>query len=117
MIAWIYQDAVGAIAWLGPAENESNVTMDKIKDIGSKAIKAGMQDFRAATGMPNRSRPDVDERLSKLKISLNGLAESKGLDLFYRALVPLAKRDYWTRVWILQEVCLSRDLTILCGLK
>jgi hypothetical protein len=65
--------------------------------------------------MQNWSRPDVDERLSRLKVSLNRLAEDEGLDLFHPALVPLSKRAYWSRVWVLQEISVPRIVTLICG--
>ena len=90
--------------------------MEKLRDIGEKAVDAGMQDFRA-TDMPNWFNPDLDDRLQRLKTSLAGLAEREGLEIFHPALIPLSKRTYWTRVWVLQEFSLHKAVTIQCGSK
>ena len=116
MMAKIYESSVEVLVWLGSAEDESDAAMEKLKDIGGKAVDAGMQDFRA-TDVPKWFNPDVDERLQRLKTSLGGLAEREGLELFHPALIPLSKRAYWTRVWVLQEFTIPRTMMIQCGSK
>jgi hypothetical protein len=117
LMSKIYESSAEVLVWLGPVEDDSDTAMIRLEDIGRKAIEAGIQDFRADTDMPNWSRPDVDERLRRLKVSLNRLAEDEGLDLFHPALVPLSKRAYWSRVWVLQEISVPRIVTLLCGSK
>jgi hypothetical protein len=39
------------------------------------------------------------------------LTENPGWD----ALEDLYQRDYWKRVWIVQEICLAREVIIVCG--
>jgi len=116
MMAKIYKSSIEVLAWLGLAEDESDAAMEKLEEIGGKAIEAGMHDFRA-TDMPNWFNPGVDERLQRLKTSLGGLAEREGLELFHPALIPLSKRVYWTRVWVLQEFSVAQTVTVQCGSK
>ena len=116
MMAKIYERSIEVLVWLGPAEDGSDAAVEKLEDIGEKTIRAGIQDFRA-TDIPNWLNPDVDERLQRLKTSLGGLAEREGLELFHPALIPLFKRDYWTRVWVLQEFSILKTLMIQCGSK
>ena len=116
MMAKIYERSFGVTVWLGPAADESDAAMEKIRDIGEKAIDAGMQDFRASD-MPNWFDPDLDERLQRLKTSLDGLAEREGLEIFHPALIPLSKRTYWSRVWVLQEFSIHETVIIQCGSK
>ena len=116
MMAKIYESSVEVLVWLGPAEDESDAAMEKLRDIGGKAIDAGIQDFRA-TDMPNWLDPDMDERLQRLKASLDGLAEREGLEIFHPALIPLSKRTYWSRVWVLQEFSVHKTVMIQCGSK
>lgn len=117
MMNKIYDRAVEVLVWLGPAKDDSDIAMERFEIIGKRAIEAGIQDFRASTDIPNWFSPDLDERLSRLKRSLNGLAESEGLELFHQAFVPFSKRSYWTRVWVLQEMSIPRCVTLLCGSK
>ena len=114
MMAKIYERSMGVLVWLGPAADESDAAMEKLRDIGEKAIDAGMQDFRT-TDMPNWLDPDLDERLQRLKTSLDGLAEREGLETFHPALIPLSKRTYWSRIWVLQEFSLHKTVMIQCG--
>lgn len=117
MMGKIYDRAVEVLVWLGPAKDDSDTAMKRYENIGRKAIEAGIQDFRASTDIPNWFSPARDERLNRLKQSLDGLADSEGLELFHLAFVPFSKRSYWTRVWVLQEISLPRCVTLLCGSK
>ena len=116
MMAKIYEKSVGVLVWLTPAADESDAAMEKLRDIGKKAIDAEMQDFRA-TDMPNWFNPDLEDRLQRLKTSLDGLADREGLEIFHPALIPLSKRTYWTRVWVLQEFSIHKTAKIQCGSK
>jgi len=118
MMAKIYESSVEVLVWLGPADtsNESDVAMEKFESIGSKAIDAGIQDFRAAD-MANWFEPGGDERVCRIKAPLNELAVQEGLGLFHQSMVPFSKRAYWTRVWVVQEISLPRTVTIMCGSK
>ena len=116
MMAKIYEKSVGVLVWLGPVADESDAAMEKLRDIGEKAIDAGMQDFRT-TDMPNWFNSDLEDRLQRLKTSLDGLAEREGLEIFHPALIPLSKRTYWTRIWVLQEFSIHKTAMIQCGSK
>ena len=116
MMAKIYERSIGVMVWLGPAADESDAAMEKLRDIGAKAIDAGMQDFRV-TDMPNWLDSDLDERLQRLKTSLDGLAERECPEIFHPALIPLSKRTYWSRVWVLQEFSVHKIVMIQCGSK
>jgi hypothetical protein len=36
-------------------------------------------------------------------------------DFDWKALRGLYQRSYWKRIWIVQELCLARQLVIVCG--
>jgi hypothetical protein len=36
-------------------------------------------------------------------------------DLGWKALEDLSQREYWKRVWIVQEICLGPHVTLICG--
>lgn len=116
MMAKIYERSIGVMVWLGPAADDSDAAMEKLRDIGGKAINAGMQDFRV-TDMPNWLDPDLDERLQRLTTSLDGLAEKECPEIFHPALIPLSERTYWSRVWVLQEFTVQKNVMIQCGSK
>jgi Heterokaryon incompatibility protein (HET) len=114
MMCEIYKKAFGALVWLGLPKDGSDAAMEKFANIGKKAIEAGIQEFRAAD-MPKWFEPGGDERVLKIKGPLNELAAKEGLGVFHPAMVPFSKRDYWTRVWVLQEICVVRDVMMQCG--
>lgn len=116
MMAKIYESSVEVLVWLGPADDESDTAMEKFESVGNKAITAGIQDFRAAD-TANWFEPGGDERVCRIKAPLNELAVQEGLGLFHQSMVPFSKRDYWTRVWVVQEISLARTVTIVCGSK
>ncbi|KAL5326424.1 hypothetical protein ACEPPN_004109 [Leptodophora sp. 'Broadleaf-Isolate-01'] len=115
-MAKIYESSVEVLDWLGPADDESDTAMEKFESVGNKAIATGIQDFRAAD-MANWYEPGGDERVCRIKAPLNELAVQEGLGLFDQSMVPFSKRDYWTRVWVVQEISLARTVIIVCGSK
>jgi hypothetical protein len=116
MMGKIYKSCVEVLAWLGPADDESDTAMEKFESIGNKAIEAGIQDFRAAD-MANWFEPGGDERVCRIKVTLNELAVQEGRGLYHQSMIPFSKRDYWTRVWMVQEISLAPTVTIVCGSK
>jgi hypothetical protein len=83
----IYAQAAVVLVWLGEADHEekSHVAIEFIMS--------------------------ANHRLENPAIVLKELA-SKSLS---SALLALFTRQYWKRVWIIQEFLLATDLTILCG--
>lgn len=81
------------MAWLRPADNESNTVIEKFESIGNKAIKAGIQDFRAAN-ITNWFEPGENKRVYKIKVTLNKLAIQERQGLYYQLIIPFFKRDY-----------------------
>ncbi|KAH8892110.1 hypothetical protein GQ53DRAFT_822918 [Thozetella sp. PMI_491] len=41
--------------------------------------------------------------------------DSSGLDSPFGALVSLFRRDYWNRIWIIQEICNAKEASLFCG--
>ena len=113
----IFEIAVEALAWLGPAEDDCDAALDKYADIGERAIKAGIKDYRSWDDRPSWFKPDPHKRLTKLKLSLAELAETEGLELFHPAIVPFSKRACWRQVWVLPETSICRNVRFLCGDK
>lgn len=84
----IYQLADKVIVWVGEADQTSNTTMDLSQDINFWATEQ-----TTSTSTAHKSR----EKL--------------------QAVVAFCQREYWTRRWIIQEVLLARDITIMCGTR
>ncbi len=100
MMRDIYRSATHTVIWLGEATPESGSVIDLL----SKINQAAMMGDRLGV------RPNL--------VSLNA-AERLGLPLFtdpvWFHLCEFFTRDWFYRVWIIQELALSKTATILCG--
>jgi hypothetical protein len=87
----IYSEARLVIAWLGPAADDSDMLLKHIERIG-EAIWA-------------------DDYGSILAAHSN----KEGLQAISRAFRSLCEREYWKRLWIIQEFAVGSSLRIACG--
>jgi hypothetical protein len=92
----IYDQAQGCVAWLGPASNDSGKAMDLLYNIG-------MEQF---------------ESQAEIVTYLAAICEDP--DAFgtgaWKALADFVSRPYWSRLWVMQEIVLSKHaLVIACG--
>jgi hypothetical protein len=83
----IYQNATLVLSFLGEESNQSNIAMEFLLQFG-----------------------EADNSLSWLRENW-----SKNSQAQVNALQALLCRDYWRRVWIMQEIVLSRNVYICCG--
>lgn len=90
MMGEIYRRADQVFIWLGTEAEQSNSAMELLDAVPLNKDEAALQTFLDAT---------------------------IGRDESWRALRHLFERDYWRRVWVLQEVLLSRKAFVLCGDK
>ncbi|EUC49898.1 hypothetical protein COCMIDRAFT_1312 [Bipolaris oryzae ATCC 44560] len=92
----IYGLAADVVIWLGPEAEDSNKAMDLILTL-SNSCKNGTD---KSLGVYLRSNPEYLVRGSWLALS------------------KLLERQYWYRMWIIQELCLGGSKSpILCGDK
>lgn len=82
----IYSNAYVAI-WLGPEADNSNDALELINDI---------------------LRPRNSERTNEFIVSSTYTEQ-------FRAVVQLFERDYWRRLWCVQEVFNAKSVTVYCG--
>jgi len=94
----IFSTATETLVWLGPKEAESDKAMSLIKRI-SQVLK--LQD-------PGPKYTETT-RLDFPKTWGSGIKSE------LLALENLFIRDYWYRVWIVQEIAVSKVVTLFCG--
>ena len=82
----IYENAISVLMWLGPEKDASNTAMRFLVDYNN-GIREGTS------------------RLALLEHSFD----------IQVGLIRLLTRQYWSRVWIMQEVIVSRAAYICCG--
>ncbi|KAE8452758.1 hypothetical protein EG329_013030 [Mollisiaceae sp. DMI_Dod_QoI] len=86
----IFNRASEVIIWLGEVYDQSNIAMKTIATITKDYSMAGTPEVV----------PEVDDPFGR-----------------YQAILSLYNRPYWSRLWILQEVCLAAKLRVHCGTK
>lgn len=85
LMSAIYRTAHSVLVWLGEEDQNSGVALSTIR-----LISADMGNASQAALLKNRAA-------------------------VWTALVDISKRRYWTRIWIVQEVTIARNLELFCG--
>lgn len=99
----IYTQAVRTLVWLGSNADDSDLAIDTL--LSASVLKETVR----PSGEP------FETALYSLQ-TLNGkLPHEK--EKTVKSLVSLYNRPYWRRTWIIQEICLARDVVVLCGSK
>jgi Heterokaryon incompatibility protein (HET) len=84
----VYEQAIEVIAWLGPSYEDSDLAIQLVHEL--------YQHRKSTKWIKKRfSEPDIEMGLVKLW----------GVFL----------RDYWWRIWIVQELALARKIVFYCG--
>lgn len=81
----IYRKAQSVLVWLGEEHHNSSSTLRTIRSISTCTDSAS----RAAYLMKRAT--------------------------VWKGLADLSKRRYWTRIWIVQEITVARDVVLFCG--
>jgi hypothetical protein len=107
MMGEIYRCAEKCFMWLGEEEDESGLAIDLIKRLSTwlaqhpvsadSTFERHMQDDRAFDPAWQEVLNDPTSRPH------------------FMALKKLLRREYWSRVWIIQEILLSQDAIMYCG--
>jgi hypothetical protein len=88
LMATIYKAATSVVIWLGPEDDDSSMAMDFLRGIAD--------------------RGENPESISRAIYS-----EARRRD--FDAVVALYEREYWDRLWIVQEVLNAQSVTVYCG--
>jgi len=139
MMKNIYSEAVAVLAWLGPEADSSGEVMDEIAKAGSILVSQ-LSITPYPEGVEARMTAAMEAGWHKLVLLMLGWIdfltdpnrtgrqqpptfwEELGWEKPERRL-PLEawaafwSRPYWSLVWILQELAISRDAYILCGAR
>ncbi|CAD6447755.1 cf9b8c6c-2e22-4f7d-ae71-1c3655b0a70b [Sclerotinia trifoliorum] len=125
----IYTCASFVDVFLGGGTTETDKAMDSTLTIGQAAFDAGifsvtvdsMRDCEFYIREDHEgygfNRPRLDDPLADVKRSLYQLAMDIGFNFPYVGWYEIGNRDYWNRLWIMQEFCLGKELLITCGEK
>jgi hypothetical protein len=120
MMKDIYENAASVLVWLGPSAYDSDAVMTMLDSFGKQALDAGIMDIKGEDLTKLRSpglETNLPPALATIKRSVDTISDKVGFDFPFVALMHFSKRPYWKRVWITQEVCVAKRVTILCGAK
>lgn len=140
LMAEIYQRAYHMFAWLGPADENTDMVMDYLNDIGERAEACGMAEgckSYVAVWLDMISLPEHRQfnfpwihfrRVDGTSYSVKGALLRSFFDSIsgwagQENLLPLAgmkrffNRPWWSRIWVLQEVTFAKDTDFVCGSK
>ncbi|KAH8159575.1 hypothetical protein CIB48_g8671 [Xylaria polymorpha] len=109
MMANIYRQADRVLVWLGNAMDRSE-TLEYVIPVLLKAKElAATKGYQSEEDLRNLSS-DALEELGLIKIdNFDPLIDgNQALDAVYR-------REWWTRVWVIQEFLLAKDCVLCCG--
>ncbi|KAI9152179.1 Heterokaryon incompatibility protein [Paramyrothecium foliicola] len=120
----VYHQARKVLMWLGDAADGSDNAMQGVSDYGTAAREAGIlrltpNQFQNWPDLGNEP-PDVSTRDRILNL-MQKATESEGAEnrsherLPRLAFANLSRREYFTRVWVKQEVTLAQNAIIMCG--
>lgn len=93
----IFSGAEKTWVWLGIEADKSSMAGDLINELYRSACREG------------NASPESADKIQWGSLNIRGL-EDKLI-----ALEHLLTRDYWYRVWVVQEIALSKKLTLFCG--
>jgi hypothetical protein len=109
----IFGNATRVYAWLGAS---NGIDMDSL---GRHIQEFGRLFWSRVRDHDSNSHPNpadiAQQCIADALLILQRLHLKGNLRPFLDSYQNIAKRSYWQRVWILQEVYLAKDLHILCG--
>ncbi|KAI1172002.1 heterokaryon incompatibility protein-domain-containing protein [Nemania sp. FL0916] len=119
----IFSNAKAVYAWLGPAE--AVTSSSSTEDLFAHLFDLGSRFWAHAGSTPTRKFDenglDLDLILAKNLDNLyRRFAESPGWDggmsaFPIEAYASFSARPFWSRIWVLQEVFLAKELYYICG--
>ncbi|ETS86705.1 hypothetical protein PFICI_00533 [Pestalotiopsis fici W106-1] len=117
----IYRQAKEVVVWLGPAADHSDLAFRACQRLYDEDLrrKTGLSSakemkYKVAKGV----RWSSMESYAHIIYDEKGRLSSRAITAYIReldAIHAILRRPWWTRVWIIQEITLARELVVLCG--
>ncbi|KAH9906557.1 HET-domain-containing protein [Xylariomycetidae sp. FL2044] len=101
----IYPKARRVLVWLGDGRDDSGLAFETARDLDTAC-----QRYVEEGGVLDNIAP-ADERASRVFGPFRRRAAFPGLEAFAK----LLQRPWFGRVWVVQEVALATEVTVLCG--
>lgn len=108
-MADVYQNAERVLVWLGRAADNS----ETLETLVPQLLK--VKEFASVRGLTSES--DL-KQLSREDLTNFGMIKTPSFDPFTDGAKPLLciyRRDWWERIWIIQEFLLAKETIFCCG--
>jgi hypothetical protein len=119
-MAEVYRHAAQVFVWLGPAADESCKVIEYLRFIATKYAEhglTGVSDF-SILEMTKAGEKDRAAALTHSRIELFQKLDYLFIDIFpSQKYLKFAQRGWWSRAWVIQEICLAQEPMYLCGEK
>ncbi|KAH8593047.1 heterokaryon incompatibility protein-domain-containing protein [Bisporella sp. PMI_857] len=117
----IYVNASSTRAWLGLPDNHSDDVIAELDRVGKSIVSTGTLELLIELASLSGENTELYQSLeTKINDRLAGFFEMALQDLartqsLITAVQAFFSREYWNRVWILQEIVVSPNIRIQCG--
>ncbi|KAG8362266.1 hypothetical protein FVEN_g90 [Fusarium venenatum] len=112
----IYSKAIKVLACVGPHENDSEILNEVLEE--TKSFQGNLYSIREDIIQDGTFTHSTFEDTINTFVESKRPSESFGIRL-RKAVLAFANRDYWSRLWIIQEVAATSgsgsQLEVLCG--
>lgn len=112
----IYTRATGALAYIGPHEDNSQLLLQFVQQMKDTNRKAAEADGVSDKDIDASAHDPAGYLYWRQWHQLVNTLDEPFLIGFRKALVAFARRTYWTKLWLVQEVALSKGRgQLFCG--
>ncbi|KAF2117943.1 heterokaryon incompatibility protein-domain-containing protein [Lophiotrema nucula] len=116
MMDAIFSQANTVLVWLGPEEDDSSRVLEYIRTMPSLDYEKDQGPPSSyARLLPKPEYQGIQFVIPKPDFTIDDLFQELFDQQLDQAFLALFQRAYWTRMWIVQEVLLAKNLVILCG--
>lgn len=117
----IYSSAEEVLSWLGRPANRSDQLLLSCKTVEEAMIRFWNRPYGCSQSLPPHQEyicyaiHGREFRKLCFKESIELIYGADGYGQFRKDLKVFLDRDYWQRVWVVQEVLLAKKITVTCG--
>ncbi|KAH8753764.1 heterokaryon incompatibility protein-domain-containing protein [Hyaloscypha sp. PMI_1271] len=113
MMTDIYRTAKQTLIWLGEGDAETDALINAMDVIGSAAFTTGIMKLGEDDA---KKWPNLDPEKADLRKAVQKLIRSTA-NFPILPLTDLSYREWFSRVWIIQELSVAKTVTFVCGSK
>ena len=122
----IFSNALNVVIWLGSEETDSRIAFNAIRRLSNPKLWREYRAYMRTVKKTKQSTPDDSHTEEQPKASveaeqellarIDSALDSDGHGVNIKAIKGLINRSPWfERVWVLQEVAMSKNAIVICG--